>query len=148
MVTNVLEYLEASERRSPDKTAYADQNGSVTFHEFADRARRLGSCLARRRIVGKPVAVFMDKSVAMIEGFMGAVYSGSFYCPIDVEMPAERIRTILGVLKPAAVLVSENSRERAQALLDGLEGNPAGKEADARPQLIVAEEAYREPAEE
>ena len=148
MVTNVLEYLEASERRSPDKTAYADQNGSVTFHEFADRARRLGSCLARRRIVGKPVAVFMDKSVAMIEGFMGAVYSGSFYCPIDVEMPAERIRTILGVLKPAAVLVSEDSRERAQALLDGLEGNPAGKEADARPQLIVAEEAYREPAEE
>lgn len=120
MVKNVLEYLEASEKNFPDKTAYTDLKGSITFGELGDRARRLGSFLAQKHVLKKPVAVFMDKSFDMIVGFMGAVYGGSFYCPVDITMPEERIRTIFSVLSPAAVLVRESDKSRIEKLLDGL----------------------------
>ena len=119
MAKNVLEYLENSERRFPEKTAYMDSRGGITFGEFGDRARRLGSFLAQKPLKGKAVAVFMDKSTDMIAGFMGAVYAGCFYCPVDITMPEERIRTIFSVLRPAAVLVREADRERAESLVAG-----------------------------
>ncbi|MCR5370850.1 MAG: amino acid adenylation domain-containing protein, partial [Clostridium sp.] len=120
MAKNVLEYLEASEKRFPEKTAYMDSRGGITFGEFGERARRLGSFLAQKPVRGKAVAVFMDKSTDMIAGFMGAVYAGCFYCPVDITMPEERIRTIFSVLQPAAVLAREADRERAAALVDGI----------------------------
>lgn len=136
MVTNILEYLEASERKSPDKIAYSDKNTSQTFQEFASRARRLGSCLAHRQASGRPVAVFMEKSVDMIAGFMGTVYGGGFYCPIDVTMPKERIQTILSVLRPAVILTCTAERETAQALIDSQD--TGGTE------LVIFEEALKE----
>ena len=96
MIKNVLEYLEASEAGFPDKTAYTDKNGEITFGDLGNRARRLGSFLARKTVKGKPVAVFMEKSVDMILGFMGTVYAGGFYCPIDVTMPEEYMGDVIG----------------------------------------------------
>ena len=42
MITNVLEYLEASAAKYPDKTAFADLDSACTFEELRQRARRLG----------------------------------------------------------------------------------------------------------
>ncbi len=123
MIKNVLEYLEASEKTFPGKTAYMDKNGEITFGDLGDRARRLGSFLARKSVKGKPVAVFMEKSVDMILGFLGTVYAGGFYCPIDVTMPEERIRTIFSVLNPAVVLTREADREKVKELMAGLDGD-------------------------
>ncbi|MBR1857001.1 MAG: amino acid adenylation domain-containing protein [Oribacterium sp.] len=123
MIKNVLEYLEASEKTFPGKTAYMDKNGNITFGDLGDRARRLGSFLARKSVKGKPVAVFMEKSVNMILGFLGTVYAGGFYCPIDVTMPEERIRTIFSVLNPAVVLTREADREKVTELMAGLDGD-------------------------
>ena len=121
MVKNVLEYLENSEKNFPDKTAYTDGKGSITFRELGKGARSLGSFLAGKSITKKPVAVFMDKSFDMIVGFLGAVYAGCFYCPVDITMPEERIRTIFSVLCPAAVLVRDRDKQRVEDLLQGLD---------------------------
>ena len=43
MVTNVLDYLEASAARWPDKEAYMDQNGSLTFGQLRTAARAVGT---------------------------------------------------------------------------------------------------------
>ena len=91
---NILEYLEQSEERFPEKAAYSDRNGSITFRSFAASARRLGTHLAQYGLKGRPAAVFMEKSVDMITGFMGTVYAGGFYCPVDISMPESRILTM------------------------------------------------------
>lgn len=139
MWKNVLEYLEASEEAAPDKTAYSDRNKSLTFHEFAGQARRIGSFLARGQVKGRPVAVFMEKSVDMIAGFMGAVYAGCFYCPIDVSMPESRIRTILAVLRPAAILSAQAEYERVKALAEELGAD------EEKPKVIVFGDALSGP---
>ena len=55
-----------------------------------------------------PVAVFADKSCAMLAAMFGAVYAGGFYVPINPEQPSARIASILTVLEPAAVIVQKS----------------------------------------
>ena len=46
MITSILEYLESSASRYPDKTAFADLDATCTFEELRLRARRVGTALA------------------------------------------------------------------------------------------------------
>ena len=43
MKTSILEYLEESARKYPDKTAFADEHTSCTFKELEQTARRTGT---------------------------------------------------------------------------------------------------------
>ena len=45
MITSILEYLESSASRYPDKTAFADLDATCTFEELRLRARRVGTAL-------------------------------------------------------------------------------------------------------
>ena len=73
MKTSILEYLEESARKYPDKTAFADEHTSCTFKELEQTARRTGTALAKHFTPRNPVPVFMEKSVETIGVFMGAV---------------------------------------------------------------------------
>ena len=63
MKTSILEYLEESARKYPDKTAFADEHTSCTFKELEQTARRTGTALAKYFTPRNPVPVFMEKSV-------------------------------------------------------------------------------------
>ena len=41
MIKNVLEYLEQSAAKSPDKTAVADEHNAFTYQELLDNAQRV-----------------------------------------------------------------------------------------------------------
>ena len=43
----------------------------------------------------KPVVVYLNKSVKVLASFMGIAYTGNFYSPIDIDMPAQRVNRIL-----------------------------------------------------
>ena len=104
MQKNVLEYLEQTVLRVPDKTAYSDGTDSLSFREVYDRARSVGSFLAREGYVRKPVVVFMKKHPNAITAFYGVLYSGCYYVPLDEEMPQYRIQLIFDTLAPEAVI--------------------------------------------
>ena len=70
MITSILEYLESSASRYPDKTAFADLDATCTFEELRLRARRVGTALAEHFAPRNPVPVFMEKSVDTIGMFM------------------------------------------------------------------------------
>ena len=103
--TNVLEYLDASRRRFPDKVALSDEEKELTFEGLADAAARIGSALARRYDARRqPVAVIIDRNVESICAFMGIASSGNFYVPVDASQPVARIASILGQMAPLAVI--------------------------------------------
>lgn len=107
MVRNVLEYLEASAQKFPDKTALKDENESLTYSEYVSRAKTVGSWLAggaTKDQRNRPVAVIIDRNIRSIVAFIGIVYSGNFYVPIDNTMPAERVQLIYDTLQPVAVI--------------------------------------------
>ncbi len=115
--TNIFDYLEATARRLPQKTALSDGKSEVTFGAWLDSAKRVGTCLAKNfpKTLRRPVMVFVDRRVETLVGFMGVVASGNFYVPIDSKMPAERLRHIVAVLDPLAALTLS---EADGALLD------------------------------
>ncbi len=111
MKKSVLEFLEETAVSYPDRCVYSDPERTYTFAEAVRTARAIGSRVGSLRAPGRPVAVFMEKSASMAVAILGVLYGGCCYCPIDVSMPEERIRTILSVLDPAAVIAETDSRD-------------------------------------
>jgi len=116
MTTNVLEYLEQTTAKTPENIAFADKDGGTSFAQLADGAKRIGSFLLRYHMKNAPIAVLMEKSPMCITAFMGVVYSGNFYTPIDATMPKERMLSILETLAPAVLLVDAKSQKQAEGL--------------------------------
>ena len=116
MKTNILEYLEGSSKRFPDKTAFADEHSSCTFRELEMTARRIGTALAKYFVPRNPVPVFMEKSVETIGVFMGAVYAGCFYVLMDTKQPASRLNQILEILDSEVIVTSEKYLEDLEKL--------------------------------
>lgn len=75
-MTNLLGYLEETIKTYADKTAFAGENGSMTFGSIYEQARRIGSFLAEKEVRRKPVIVYMQKSPEEITAFLGVLYAG------------------------------------------------------------------------
>lgn len=118
MQRNILEYLENTAQRLPDKIAFANESMSMTFREVLRVSRNIGSVLLRKGYQREPVVIYMEKHPHMIAAFWGVVYSNCFYVPIDEEMPAFRIALIFQNLKPRAVICDEVTCEQVKEFRD------------------------------
>ena len=117
---NILEMLEATHRRLPDKILFADAQRSVTAAEFMQTAKNIGTAIAAKGFSNRPVAVLCERSVTCLEAMFGVLYSGNFYTVIDAEMPCDRIGKIIAALQPAAILAEKSLWEKAgQIRFDG-----------------------------
>lgn len=103
---NVLEYLEYTAARLPDKIALTDgvDGASLTFSTLLDHARRAGSELCRTGVTGKRVAVLMERHPGAVAAMMGVAYAGACCVPLDATMPRERISYILEKSSVAAIV--------------------------------------------
>ena len=111
MQTNILEYLEATAPRLPQKTAYSNGTEDLTFSALWNASRAVGSALLRRGYHRAPVAILMNKHPNEIAAFFGAVYAGCYYVPLDPEMPAARMELILQSVD-AKVMITDQKGER------------------------------------
>lgn len=113
MIYNVLQYLERSAERFPDKIALGDEFGEITYGEYERTAKIIGTYISKRvnGVTGSPVAVLIDRNIKSVCAFMGIVYSGNFYVPIDSTMPQERIDLIYKTLSPVLTLDARNTEE-------------------------------------
>ena len=92
MQRNVLEYIENTVERVPNKIAFADERTQLTFREFYDDIRAIGSALIEKSYTKEPVLIYMNKSPEALEAFFGVIESGNYYVPLDEEMPMHRRR--------------------------------------------------------
>ncbi len=130
MKANMLEYLEETARRLPEKTAFYDDRESLTFAGLTDLARRIGACLAERTAPRQPVALLLDpRSIRNIPAMYGVLYAGCAYAPLDIAMPPERLRLLLDLLRPAAVLADDRGAKACEG--SGFADAPVIAYADA-----------------
>ena len=108
-MTNVLEYLEQTVARVPDKTAFSNGEEGLSFRQVHDQARAVGSFLHREGFYKQPVVVFMKKHPTTLASFFGVMYAGCYYVPLDDEMPQHRIDLILKTLQPKAMICDEDT---------------------------------------
>ena len=117
--TNILQYLERSAEREPNKLAYKDDVESLTWTEYMEACMRIGSGLKQFGLHKEPVAMLMDaRHISHLKTSMGIIYSGNFYIPLDPASPTERIRTIFDKLNPSLVLYDEKGKNHMEVLGD------------------------------
>lgn len=121
MKANMLDYLEATVQRVPDRIAFYDDQESLTYAALRDSARRIGTRLAAVAAPRTPVALLLDsRSIRNIPALFGAIYAGCAYAPLDIAMPPERLKLLLELLQPSAVLMDERGAKAFMAC--GLDG--------------------------
>ena len=59
MQTNVLEYLENTVDRVPDKTAFADEESALSFIQVSEQAKSIGREISRQGAYREPDVVYM-----------------------------------------------------------------------------------------
>lgn len=118
-IHNILELLERSAERFPDRPAFGDPEKDITFRELVRKARAAGELLAADVPSESPVAFYLEKSVDAVTAMFGAVYAGGFYSFIDVRQPAARAQKVLDVLEPAVLITDEENAEKAEKLSFG-----------------------------
>ena len=121
MINDILLQLEKAALKYKDKTMFSDGQKALSFEQVLDKAKRLGSALTRFTDMRSPVAVMSGRNAYTPAAFLGIVFAGCFYAPMDSTQPEARLRGILGVLEPQLLIADNENIERARSL--GFEGD-------------------------
>ena len=111
MKKGVIDYLEATAEKYPQKKAFIDSETEICYSDFVEKAKRIGSCLEEKQ----KVAILVDKSINCLIAMFGSAYSNACYTVLDIRSPIKRISTILSKFQPDRIIVDESSRSFAES---------------------------------
>ena len=83
----ILDALEQTAARLPEKIAFADEQTEVSFSVLVRRAQSVAAALIPLVPPRSVVGFYMDKGVETVVGFMGAVYAGCAYAQLNLRHP-------------------------------------------------------------
>lgn len=115
-MNNVLDYLENSVAKSPDKIAVIENELKITYQELMKKSKSVGTYLSEYNVFNRPVAVFLDKGINTLISFLGTVYAGGFYTLINPEFPHSRLESMFNTLDTEVVITTKDKKE----LLEGI----------------------------
>jgi amino acid adenylation domain-containing protein len=97
--------------------AFKDKDGEISFEELRKKSRALASGLIKAAETGrtKPIMVYLPKSIKSIISFMGSMYAGSPYVPMDYGVPMARFAATAENLCPGAVITDLAGKEKLEA---------------------------------
>ncbi len=113
MNRTILEILEKTADKFPDKVIYEDINRESTYKEFVETSKKIGTALAKQiQNINKPIAIYIDRSVTCLETMMGVTYSGNYFTVLDIKSPKERIDKIINSLPDISIIVEKKNIEK------------------------------------
>lgn len=87
-----------------ESCAVEDENGSVSYAQYRDISRRVGTGLLNAGANRRPVVVYLPKSIRALTVYMGAQYCGCPYAPVDAHIPMARLEKIIESLRPGIIV--------------------------------------------
>ena len=115
-----------------DCMAYHDGQTGISYKELNAYSDRIASFLLET-LPGdhSPIPVYGHKHPLMIAAFLGCVKAGHAYCPIDICMPMDRVKEIIGSLNTPLVFAIVEEEKTAAESLKG-EADPEGRSSSVR----------------
>ena len=109
VMKSAVELLERASNIYSDNIGYEDDAQKITYKELRELAATIGTNLLNDlpntySYSIKPIIVLLPKSVKCIVSYMGILYSGNPYVPVDANIPAARLQKIVNNLNPAAII--------------------------------------------
>ena len=116
MENSVLDWLEKTVSLYPDKIAFESTEKRISFRDLELQAKQIGSRICEIDTTNTPIAVVLDKEVTTISAFLGVVYSGRAYAPIDISLPESRIEKIFSCLKISTIISETRYIDKLKSL--------------------------------
>ncbi len=105
--------FERQAARTPDAPAVICGDETLTYRQLDRRATRLARRLCAHGVgPDTVVAVFVERSAAMVVGLLAVLKAGGAYVPLDPDYPRERLAWMLEDARPRVVLSSRRFAER------------------------------------
>lgn len=100
----------------PNDIAISSGKSELSYQTLRDRAHQLSQTLLALDIrSGQTVAILLDRSINVPIAFLGVIFSGATYIPIDVQNPDNRILELLENAKADIVITEKSITEKFQA---------------------------------
>ncbi|HEX4729030.1 MAG TPA: amino acid adenylation domain-containing protein, partial [Jatrophihabitans sp.] len=150
----VVGLFEAQVARTPDAPAVVFGSAGVTYRELNAAANQLAHRLIGAGVGPEDVVgVLLPHSLELVAAMLAVLKSGAAYLILDMEHPAERIRTVLADARPVCAIATVATVDRLPEtgvrvmVLDdhggGLPTNPSNpSDADRRCPLAGSHPAY------
>jgi amino acid adenylation domain-containing protein len=105
--------VESQAAATPEAVAVVCGDVALSYALLNRRANRLAHQL-RSHGVGPEalVALFAERSLAMVVGLLGILKAGGAYVPLDPDYPRERVSLMLGDAAPRVVLTQEHLKNQ------------------------------------
>lgn len=116
MIYSAVGLLERAAVKFADNIAVEHDEKQITYKEYRLISRKIGSALIKEQMNRQPVIVYLPKSIMAITSFMGAMYAGCPYAPVDSHIPMERLKKIIDSLKPAAIITDDLLKQNLNSL--------------------------------
>ena len=131
-----LPFYAHAERR-PEHTALRANGVDHSYGKLARRAQGIADWLARS-VPERPtrVAILGGRTLESYAGLLGTCWSGAAYVPLSPKLPPARLRQVLELIHPDAVLLDSDG-ERALANISPDALPPSANVADISPAIIV-----------
>ena len=92
----IVTSFESQVNKTPGNTAVVFEQRKLNYQELNDQANQLACYLQKLGVKAEqPVAICIERSLAMMVAILGILKSGAAYVPIDPSYPAERINYLL-----------------------------------------------------
>lgn len=104
----LLDGLERSARRIPDRVAVIDRRRIITFRQLLQAIQRLATVLAQRGEVGARIGVLLDCSIDSVVAYYACLRAGMLYAPLP-DRPPDILTNVLRTLSLDAVITNRSS---------------------------------------
>lgn len=116
MLNTVLSYFEEIAGKFPEKIAVSYRDECYTFDQLMTVSKQIGFQLNRFHYQNQPIGVIADRGIQTIAFFVGTLYSGNYYVPIDPDMPVAKKQAIIDDANIPVIFGLEESKHLVDEL--------------------------------
>ncbi|GFG49808.1 non-ribosomal peptide synthetase [Mycolicibacterium agri] len=144
----IAELLARRAASTPDAVALVFGDRTLTYREFDDRVSQLARYLRRHGAEPETfVALAMPRSIEMVVALFAVLRAGAAYLPLELDLPIERLRTIVDDARPVLLLTTTDrtelstfAEERGATVVSVDDAATAAALADVSTDPLTAEE--------
>lgn len=120
MTNSAVRMLQDSARRHANRIALEDGDILLTYAQYLHRAEQIGTGLIRQNLNRAPVVVMLPKSADALCTFMGAMFAGCPYVPMNMGTPISRSEKMFENLKPGAIVCYQAQCDELRQAFPGI----------------------------
>jgi amino acid adenylation domain-containing protein len=115
----------------PLKQAVVDERTAMSYRDLAMRIAAMESTLQAAGVARSMICLLLPAGIAYVAAVMAITGVRSVFAPIDPEWPVTRAHAAVEMARPAALITTEELRERALTIVAGMDVKPIVMTMDA-----------------